>query len=86
VMGAKGASEIIFRNEIKKADDPAAKLKEKEDEYAELFANPYTAAERGFVDEVIYPSDTRRKLIRTFAMLESKVEKLPKKKHGNIPL
>jgi len=86
VMGAKGASEIIFRREIAAADDPAAKLKEKEDEYAELFANPYSAAERGFIDEVILPHDTRRKLIKAFSMLENKAVKLPKKKHGNIPL
>ncbi|MEM7574191.1 MAG: acyl-CoA carboxylase subunit beta [Bacteroidota bacterium] len=86
VMGAKGASEIIFRREIAAAADPAAKLQEKEAEYAEKFANPYRAAQRGFIDEVIYPKDSRRKLIKAFAMLESKVAKLPKKKHGNIPL
>lgn len=86
VMGAKGASEIIFRKEISEAADPAAKLAEKEAEYAEKFANPYSAAQRGFIDEVILPKDTRRKLIKTFAMLENKVVKLPRKKHGNIPL
>jgi len=86
VMGAKGASEIIFKKEIKAADDPAAKLKEKEEEYAELFANPYSAAERGFIDEVIYPRETRRKVIRALSMLKHKVANLPKKKHGNIPL
>ena len=86
VMGAKGASEIIFRREINAADDPEAKLAEKEAEYAATFANPYRAAERGFVDEVIYPAYTRRKLIRAFASLENKVTQLPKKKHGNIPL
>ena len=86
VMGAKGASEIIFKKEISEASDPAAKLIEKEAEYAKLFANPYTAAERGFIDEVIEPRFTRRKLIKAFAMLENKVDHLPKKKHGNIPL
>ncbi len=86
VMGAKGASEIIFRKEIKAADDPAAKLAEKEAEYAAKFANPYRAAQRGFIDEVIEPKQTRRKLIKAFAMLENKAVKLPKKKHGNIPL
>lgn len=86
VMGAKGASEIIFRKEIKAADDPAAKLAEKEKEYAETFAHPYRATERGFIDEVIRPMDTRKKLIRAFAMLKNKVDRLPKKKHGNIPL
>ncbi|MEM8583511.1 MAG: acyl-CoA carboxylase subunit beta [Bacteroidota bacterium] len=86
VMGAKGASEIIFRREIAAADDPAAKLLEKEAEYAEKFANPYRAARRGFIDEVILPKDSRRKLISAFAALENKVAKIPKKKHGNIPL
>tara|TARA_B110000977_G_C11044377_1_gene480040 strand:+ start:446 stop:1987 length:1542 start_codon:yes stop_codon:yes gene_type:complete len=86
VMGAKGAAEIIFRNEIKEAADKEAKWKEKEKEYADLFANPYNAAARGYVDEVIEPSQTREKLIRAFKMLENKVDSLPKKKHGNIPL
>jgi propionyl-CoA carboxylase beta chain len=86
VMGAKGAAEIIFRKEIAEAEDQAAKHKEKEDEYAELFAHPYNAAARGYVDEVIKPDQTRAKLIRAFKMLENKVDNLPKKKHGNIPL
>jgi propionyl-CoA carboxylase beta chain len=86
VMGAKGASEIIFRKEIKEADDPEAVLAEKEREYQEMFANPYRAAGRGFVDEVIDPKFTRRKLLKAFAMLENKATKLPRKKHGNIPL
>ena len=86
VMGAKGASEIIFRKEIKAAADPESKLAEKEAEYADMFANPYSAAQRGFIDEVILPKHTRRKLIKAFAMLENKAVTLPKKKHGNIPL
>ncbi|PKP41392.1 MAG: methylmalonyl-CoA carboxyltransferase [Bacteroidetes bacterium HGW-Bacteroidetes-13] len=86
VMGAKGASEIIFRNEIKKASDPAKKLAEKEDEYAEKFANPFLAAERGFIDEIILPIDSRRKLIRAFSILENKKVLRPQRKHGNIPL
>jgi len=86
VMGAKGASEIIFKREIAEADDPAAKLQEKVTEYTDKFANPYRAAFRGYVDEVIKPEDTRRKLIRAFGMLENKVATLPRKKHGNIPL
>jgi propionyl-CoA carboxylase beta chain len=85
-MGAKGAAEIIFRNEIKSAADPDAKLKEKEAEYVEHFANPYRAAEKGYVDEVILPSQTRQKLIRAFGMLKNKARTLPRKKHGNIPL
>jgi propionyl-CoA carboxylase beta chain len=86
VMGAKGASEIIFRKEIMEADDKAAKLAEKEADYAAKFAHPYRAAERGFIDEVIIPSQTRRRLINTFKALENKAVKNPRKKHGNIPL
>ncbi|MCF8256329.1 MAG: acyl-CoA carboxylase subunit beta [Flavobacteriales bacterium] len=86
VMGAKGAAEIIFRNEIKSAPDPEAKLKEKEAEYVRHFANPFRAAEKGYVDEVILPSQTREKLIRAFGMLKNKARTLPRKKHGNIPL
>ena len=86
VMGAKGAAEIIFKKEISDAKDKEAKLKEKIDEYTEMFANPYKAANRGYIDEVIKPEETRKKLIASFKMLENKVAKLPKKKHGNIPL
>lgn len=86
VMGAKGASEIIFKKEIDAAADPVAKLAEKEREYAETFANPYRAAARGFVDEVIDPRESRRKLIKAFAMLEHKAVARPKRKHGNVPL
>jgi propionyl-CoA carboxylase beta chain len=86
VMGAKGAAEIIFRREIIAAENPEQKLQEKEQLYAEIFANPYRAAERGFVDEVIEPAQTRHKLIKAFKMLENKVVNNPRKKHGNIPL
>lgn len=86
VMGAKGAAEIIFRSEIAAAEDPQSKWKEKEQEYAERFANPYEAAARGYVDEVILPEQTREKLLRAYEMLSNKVEWLPRKKHGNIPL
>ncbi len=86
VMGAKGASEIIFRKEIAAADDPELKLSEKEAEYAETFANPFKAAQRGFIDEVIQPKETRRKLLKAFSMLETKTVERPKRKHGNIPL
>jgi propionyl-CoA carboxylase beta chain len=86
VMGAKGAAEIIFKKEINSAEDKETKWKEKEAEYAALFANPYSAAERGFIDEVILPKDTRRKLIKAFAMLEDKKVNTPRRKHGNIPL
>ena len=86
VMGAKGAAEIIFRREIAAAEDPEAKLQQKVDEYTAKFANPYRAARRGYVDEVITPDTTRQKLIKAFQMLENKVDILPRKKHGNIPL
>lgn len=86
VMGAKGAAEIIFKREIAASEDPEAIWKEKEAEYAELFAHPYNAAARGYVDEVILPHNTRAKLIRAFEMLQNKVDVLPRKKHGNLPL
>lgn len=86
VMGAKGAAEIIFKRDIQSAENPEEAWKEKENIYAEMFANPYRAAARGFVDEVILPETTREKLIKAFKMLENKVDTLPKKKHGNIPL
>lgn len=86
VMGAKGAAEIIFKKEIAEAENAEQKWNEKEAEYAKLFANPYNAAERGYIDEVIKPAQTREKLIRAFMMLENKVENRPRKKHGNIPL
>ncbi|MBK6988711.1 MAG: acyl-CoA carboxylase subunit beta [Bacteroidetes bacterium] len=86
VMGAKGAAEIIFKKEISEAKDSEAAWKEKENEYNQLFANPYKAAEHGYIDEVIRPDETRTKLIAAFRMLENKAVKLPRKKHGNIPL
>lgn len=86
VMGAKGAAEIIFKRDIDAAEDRDAAWKEKEKEYSDLFANPYRAAARGFVDEVILPEETRTKLIQAFDMLQNKVKNNPKKKHGNIPL
>ncbi len=86
VMGSKGAVEIIFKKEIDSSENPIAKLQEKDAEYAAKFANPYGAAARGFIDEVIQPADTRMKLIRGFTMLQNKVCQMPRKKHGNIPL
>lgn len=86
VMGAKGASEIIFRKEIQDAENPELKLSEKEAEYAEKFANPFEAAKRGFIDEVIMPRDTRKKLLKAFSMLEKKSVLRIDRKHGNIPL
>ena len=86
VMGAKGAAEIIFRNDLKNAADPEEELEKKELEYAEKIANPYLAAERGFIDDVIEPKYTRPKLIKALEMLATKVDHNPRKKHGNIPL
>ena len=86
VMGAAGAAEIIFKKEILEAEDSAAELKSKVDEYTDKFANPYKAANRGYIDEVIDPTDTREKLLKAFKMLENKATNLPRKKHGNIPL
>jgi acetyl-CoA carboxylase carboxyltransferase component len=86
VMGAEGATNIIHRKEIKNAPDPAAKRKEKIDEYKNLFSNPYCAAQRGYVDAVIEPSQTRLCLIEALEIMCTKREMRPPKKHGNIPL
>jgi acetyl-CoA carboxylase carboxyltransferase component len=86
VMGAEGAANIIFRKEIAAATDPAAKKKEKIDEYQRLFSNPYIAASRGYVDAVIHPRKTRGHIIRSLEMLRTKRESRPARKHGNIPL
>lgn len=86
VMGAKGAAEIIFKHEIQAAEDPAAKWDEKVASYTERFANPYQAAARGYIDEVILPSETRRKLMSAFSRIAHKAVRHPRKKHGNIPL
>jgi len=86
VMGPQGAVNIIFRKEIDTAADPNTRRTELIEEYTERFANPYIAAERGYVDDVIDPRDTRRVLIKSLAMLRSKREQLPQRKHGNMPL
>jgi len=86
VMGPQGASEIIFAKEISEADNPKAKLDEKIEEYRDRFANPYVAAGKGFIDEVIEPRITRYKLIKALEMLRNKRDENPPKKHGNIPL
>ena len=77
---------IIFKNEIANSTNPEETLQAKEKEYTNEFANPYKAAARGFIDEVIEPEDTRQRLIDGFEMLANKAEQMPKKKHGNIPL
>jgi len=86
VMGTKGAVEIIFRREISKADKPEEKQKELEDQYSEEFAHPYKAAARGFIDDVVLPSETRTKLIKAFELCHNKADQVPKKKHDNLPL
>jgi propionyl-CoA carboxylase beta chain len=86
VMGPKGAVEIIFKNEINKSNNPEQKTEELIKEYTQKFANPYIAAERGFIDDVIQPHETRTKLINGLKILETKIDKNPPKKHGNIPL
>ena len=86
VMGPKGAVEIIFNRDIKQAENPEKLAAEKIEEYTEKFANPYIAAGRGYIDDVIEPSQTRRRLIEALELLQTKVDRNPKKKHGNIPL
>jgi acetyl-CoA carboxylase carboxyltransferase component len=86
VMGAEGAANIIFRKEINAAENPQAKKEEKIKEYRDLFSNPYIAAQRGYVDAVIAPRETRPTIIRALDMLHSKREERPYKKHGNIPV
>lgn len=86
VMGPKGAVEIIFKKEIKSAEDPEEKLAQKLSEYIEKFANPYIAAERGYIDDVIKPSETKLKIVNAFQLLKTKVDSNPKKKHTTIPL
>jgi len=86
VMGPKGAVEIIFKKEISKAKNPEDELNKKLSEYIEKFANPYIAAERGYIDDVIIPEETKIKIIKALKILKTKVDKNPKKKHGNIPL
>jgi propionyl-CoA carboxylase beta chain len=86
VMGPKGAVEIIFKNEIAKSKDPQTETERLMNEYREKFANPYVAAKRGYIDDVIKPHETRSRLINGLEMLASKVDSNPKKKHGNIPL
>ena len=86
VMGAKGAAEIIFKKEIEEAEDRKKKLDEKIEEFTEKFANPYLAAERGYIDDVIEPRETRKKLLYYYKLIENKVDFNPRRKHGNIPL
>jgi propionyl-CoA carboxylase beta chain len=86
VMGPRGASEVIYRKEIREAPDPEALLAEKMEDYRKSFAHPFLAARRGYIDDVIFPRDTRHRLIRTLQFLEGKKMERPDRKHGNIPL
>ena len=86
VMGPQGAVEIVYRRELQRPPIPTARRAELVEEYTERFANPYVAAERGFVDDVIDPAETRIKLIAGLELLRSKREELPQRKHGNVPL
>ena len=86
VMGSRGAVNILMRNEIAQAEDKEAFIEERVAEFRDKFANPYIAAERGYIDEVILPRETRPKLIAALEMIESKVDSNPPRKHGNIPL
>ena len=86
VMGPQGAVEIVYRRELQQAADPTARRAELVEEYTERYANPYAAAERGYVDDVIDPAETRQKLVAGLQMLATKREELPRRKHGNVPL
>jgi propionyl-CoA carboxylase beta chain len=86
VMGPDGAVNIVFKKEISAAEDPAKKQAEMIEEYRRTFASPYRAAERGFIDEIILPEQTRPKLIRALESLKTKRERMPEKKHDNLPL
>jgi propionyl-CoA carboxylase beta chain len=86
VMGPEGAVNILYRRELEATDDSDELRQAKIDEYRDHFANPFVAAERGYVDDVIEPHETRRKVIRALRMLANKTDTMPKKKHGNIPL
>jgi propionyl-CoA carboxylase beta chain len=86
VMGAEGAVGVLYKKELQDTTNPDENRRRIVDEFNEKFANPYVAAERGFIDEVIEPAETRPKLIRALSLLRNKVDTNPRKKHGNIPL
>jgi len=86
VLGPKGAAEVIYGKEIRSAPDPETLLAQKTEEYRKTYANPFLAAQRGYIDDVIFPSHTRRRLIRGLQFLEGKKADRPDRKHGNIPL
>ena len=86
VMGAKGAAEVLYGRQARESDNPAAFLNQKEEEYHDTVANPYVAAQRGYIDDIIVPSLTRSRIIRALGLLQNKRDTNPMKKHGNIPL
>jgi propionyl-CoA carboxylase beta chain len=86
VMGPEGAVNILYRKELEESADPEKSRQEKIEEYRDRFANPFVAAERGYIDDVIEPRETRTKVIRALRMLANKTDTMPRKKHGNIPL
>jgi propionyl-CoA carboxylase beta chain len=86
VMGPKGAVEIIWKNKIKEAENPELEMENLVEKYREKFSNPFVASQRGYIDDVIEPSETRERIINGFELLRTKVDSNPKKKHGNIPL
>ncbi|MGB7585259.1 MAG: carboxyl transferase domain-containing protein, partial [Terriglobales bacterium] len=86
VMGPEGAVDIVYKRELERAENRAEARQKKIEEFRDRFANPYVAAERGYVDAIIQPRETRKKLIQALEMLETKRDKNPPKKHGNIPL
>jgi acetyl-CoA carboxylase carboxyltransferase component len=85
-MGPEGAVNVVFRKEVAEADDPETKRQELVEAYREEFANPYVAAGRGYIDDVIEPAETRPRIIEALKMLRNKRDTNPPKKHGNIPL
>ncbi len=86
VMGPQGAVEVIYRRELQSAADPEKRRAELVEDYTERTANPYVAAERGYIDRVIDPAETRREVLNAFRLLASKQERIPERKHGNVPL
>jgi propionyl-CoA carboxylase beta chain len=85
-MGAEGAVNIVYRRELQQAGDDLEVRRAKIEEFRDRFANPFVAAERGYLDDIIEPRETRPRIIRALRMLENKVDTMPRKKHGNIPL
>jgi propionyl-CoA carboxylase beta chain len=86
VLGPKGAAEVIYRKEIQSASDPEKTLSLRTEEYRQTYVNPFLSARRGYIDDVIFPRDTRHRIIRSLQFLEGKKRERPERLHGNIPL